>query len=136
MKMRGGCLCGLVRYQCDQAPVLQFNCHCRDCQKSSGGPFSPIAFFPANSVIVTGEIKYFESVGGSGKKNFRGFCPTCGSQIFGKVEILPALLSIRAGTLDEPSHYTPKAHIYVSHAAHWDHLDTSLTAFAEAAPQR
>jgi hypothetical protein len=34
----GGCACGSIRYVCARAPVAMLNCHCRDCQRSSGAP--------------------------------------------------------------------------------------------------
>jgi hypothetical protein len=36
----GGCACGSIRYVCARAPVAMLNCHCRDCQRSSGAPFA------------------------------------------------------------------------------------------------
>jgi hypothetical protein len=34
----GGCACGSIRYICSRAPVAMLNCHCLDCQRSSGSP--------------------------------------------------------------------------------------------------
>lgn len=33
----GGCVCGAVRYGCTAEPVMMFKCHCRDCQRVTGG---------------------------------------------------------------------------------------------------
>lgn len=92
--------------------------------------------FRRDAVIIAGEVKFFESKGDSGKRVWRGFCPNCGSQLFGKVEILPTLIAIRAGTLDDPSEFKPKANIYARHAPHWDHLDQDLVIFPESPPLR
>ena len=35
----GGCACGAIRYQVDAEPVLMVNCHCRACQRASGGAY-------------------------------------------------------------------------------------------------
>ena len=43
----GGCLCGQVRYECSADPFFMGNCHCRDCQKSSGGAYEPDIGLPA-----------------------------------------------------------------------------------------
>lgn len=115
----GGCLCGAVRYAASAPPVLEGNCHCRDCQKASGGPYAPTLFFDDSTVEITGNIQYFESIGGSGQPIRRGFCPNCGSQLFGRPSIRQGMLGIRAGTLDDPSAYQPKAEIFVAHAAAW-----------------
>ena len=93
--MNGGCLCGAVRYRSDAAPLYQVYCHCRDCQKASGSANAPIIFFNEASFTVEGEVRYFTSKGSSGKDIHRGCCPTCGSQLFGRLERMPGLLSIR-----------------------------------------
>ena len=36
----GGCACGSIRYVCSREPVAMLNCHCLDCQRSSGAPFA------------------------------------------------------------------------------------------------
>ena len=44
--VEGGCQCGAVRYRITGAPLAVYNCHCRDCQRSSGATHSmsmPIA---------------------------------------------------------------------------------------------
>lgn len=118
----GGCLCGAVRYAASAAPMLQGNCHCRDCQKVSGGPYAPTLFFAEDTVVITGAVQYYESMGGSGQPIRRGFCPACGSQLFGRPSLRTGMLGIRAGTLDDPSVYQPQAEVFVGHAAPWDRM--------------
>ncbi len=134
MPYEGSCLCGSVTYQCASEPVFQFNCHCRDCQKSTGAAYVPIMFFKSADLHISGELKYFESTGGSGRKIWRGFCPNCGAQILGKVEIAAPLLSIRAGTLHDPAQYRPNADVYVSQAAPWDCMAEHLPKFTTMPP--
>ncbi len=135
MSLSGKCLCGAVSYTCAVDPVFAGNCHCNDCQKTSGSGYAPIMFFPENSVSISGEVKYFESKGKSGNAINRGFCPTCGSQLFGKPAALPGVLGIRAGTLDDTSQYKPQLDLFTSHAAAWDAMDQSLPKFPEMPPQ-
>jgi len=129
VNLTGSCLCGAVKYEYSADPVISGNCHCKDCQKSSGGAYAPVFFVPEKTITVTGNVKYFESVGGSGKKVSRGFCPKCGSQLFAKVEAMPGLFAVKAGTLDDTSNYQPRADVYVSHAAEWDYIAPSATTF-------
>ncbi|WP_231551025.1 GFA family protein [Acidithiobacillus ferrivorans] len=37
---------------------------------------------PDGSVKIYGEAKCYEPIADSGKKDSRGFCPKCGSQLF------------------------------------------------------
>lgn len=136
VEMNGGCLCGAIRYKSDAAPVYQLYCHCRDCQRVSGSASAPIIFFPSQGLSIEGEVTYYESKGSSGKSIYRGFCSKCGSQLFGRLERLPDLLSIRAGTLDDPAAFQPQLHIHVSQAVPWEFIDPSLRAFPLDVPQR
>lgn len=118
----GGCLCGAVRYVASAPPMLEGNCHCHDCQKASGGPYAPTLFFADDTVTINGDVKYYEKTGGSGQPILRGFCPDCGSQLFGRPSIRQGMLGIRAGTLDDPSAYQPRAEIFVAHAVPWGRM--------------
>lgn len=128
----GGCLCGRVRFETSAEPVFAGNCHCRDCQKSTGGPYTPAFFVAKHAVKIEGEVKYFESKADSGRSVFRGFCPECGSQLFSKLEMLPELIGLRAGTFDNPNDYQPNIDIYTSSAAHWDVMNPSLPKFEKS----
>ena len=50
----GGCACGSIRYVCARAPVAMLNCHCRDCQRSSGAPFASGFIVLTSDVEITG----------------------------------------------------------------------------------
>lgn len=130
----GGCLCGAVRYRASGAPMMEGNCHCHDCRKASGGPYAPTLFFPLEAVAITGEVAYYESIGGSGQPIRRGFCPKCGSQLFGRPSLRAAMIGIRAGSLDDPSVFKPMAEIFVSHAAPWDRMLDETMKFETSPP--
>ena len=135
MKMTGSCLCGAVRYEISAAPVVSGNCHCKDCQKASGSAYAPTFFVPVDAISIRGEGKYYSAPGGSGKNVSRGFCPNCGSQLFGKTESMAGLFSVRAGSLDDTSQYHPHVDIFVSRAAPWDHIAADATTFPEMPPR-
>jgi hypothetical protein len=130
----GGCLCGAVRYKTATEPVMNVNCHCRSCQQSCGSAYAAICMLPIAAVEVTGEVRYFDSPGDSGQNVSRGFCPICGSQLFGKPAALPGLVGIKAASLDEPARYQPGADMYVSSAQPWDCMNPDLPKFAKAPP--
>jgi hypothetical protein len=66
----------------------------------------------------------------------RGFCGRCGAQVVGDVEIAAPLLSIRAGTLDDPTLFRPTADIFVTHTAAWDAMDPGIPKFERMPPRR
>ena len=122
----GKCLCGEVRYSAASDPVFSGNCHCKDCQRSSGGPYTPAMVFSKEAVTIVGEVKYFKSKADSGKLIERGFCPNCGSQLFSKFEGMPGMIGIRAGTLDDAANFHPALDFFVSSAQPWDHMNPEL----------
>jgi len=130
--LNGGCLCGNVRFETSAEPMFSGNCHCRDCQRSSGGAFTPAIFVPADSVWIQGPVKFFQSRADSGNTIDRGFCPNCGSQLFTKLQMMPNVLGLRAGTLDAPDNFHPTLDMYTASAAHWDHMNPALLKFAAA----
>ncbi|MDO9046734.1 MAG: GFA family protein [Methylobacter sp.] len=131
----GGCLCGAVRYECSAEPVFSGNCHCRDCQRISGSGYVSTFFVPESSVTITGEVKYFDKNGDSGHLVRRGFCPSCGSQVFGKPEIVAGVLGVRAGSLDNPELYHPTMDIYTASAQSWDFMNPDLPKFPQLPPK-
>ena len=74
----GGCQCGAVRYAI-RLPIAECNlCHCRMCQKASGGPFMVFVAVPSDTVTFTrGSPPLFAS--SSFAK--RGFCRDCGTPL-------------------------------------------------------
>ncbi|HKV53802.1 MAG TPA: GFA family protein [Candidatus Binataceae bacterium] len=126
---KGGCSCGAVRYECAADPVFTANCHCRDCQRASGGGFVSVVGVPRDAVKITGEVKYFDVTGDSGNPISRGFCPNCGSRLFAKPAAAPAMMGIMAGSLDDSGWYRPAMNIYTSSAQPWAHMDPALPKF-------
>ncbi len=127
----GGCMCGAVRYECNAEPIFMGNCHCRDCQKASGSGYEAAVGIPAPALKITGNVKYHDIKADSGNTISRGFCPECGSRMFGKTSGMPQLAIILAGSLDDPKQFQPGMDVYVSSAQPWDHMDPALPKFAK-----
>ena len=127
----GGCRCGALRYRCAAEPVTAVTCSCDDCKVFYGGVISAALVLPRAAVEITGDVTYYEVEGGSGKLVSRGFCPTCGTQIFGLPGIAPQLMSVTVGTLDDSSGFKPEMNVYQSKAWPWLHLDEDVVSFPE-----
>jgi hypothetical protein len=115
LRLTGGCQCGAVRYRIAAIRPGANLCHCRMCQKASGGPF--MAFVPvalADFVITRGAIATFRSSDIAD----RGFCAACGTplsyQALGKDYI-----DVTIGSLDEPSAVSPTRQIAADAAVTW-----------------
>ena len=125
----GRCACGAVRYEASVEPLMAGTCHCRDCQRSSGAGGTPALFVPKAALKVTGEVRYYAVTGDSGNAVSRGFCSTCGSPLFGRPAIMPDVVGIRAGSLDDPSRFQPGVDVYTSSAQPWDTMNPDLPKF-------
>ncbi len=122
----GRCLCGSVEYEVLSPPVFSANCHCRDCQQSSGSGYAPVMLVQKEQVKIRGDVKYYDALADSGYINSRGFCSECGSQLFEKLERMPKLITIKAGTLDRPELFEPKLDFYTASAQPWDFMNPDL----------
>src|SRR3954451_5627280 len=126
----GGCACGAVRYECAAEPLMMLNCHCRDCQQSSGGPYSSLVVVPKEAFNVTqGVLRFHPSASEAGGETHRGFCPDCGSPVAGKPDAAPHIVAIRAASLDDPSWFSSQMDVWTSDAHRWDEMNPALPKF-------
>jgi hypothetical protein len=132
-KISGGCACGAIRYECNADPVVMLNCHCRDCQRASGSAYAAVVVVPKNAIEMRGEPRYYK-VGNAGKAIERGFCPACGSQVTVKLERLPDVLGLQAGSLDDPSVHRPMMDVFTSSAQPWDHMNPNIQKHSQGLP--
>jgi len=111
----GGCQCGAVRYRLDAEPTGVTICHCRMCQKASGGPFMAFGGVRLSDFVVTsGAIATFSS----SDIAERGFCGQCGTPLtyrgLGRDRI-----SVSLGSLDDPGAVEPSAQLGVESRVGW-----------------
>ncbi|WP_120499625.1 GFA family protein [Roseovarius sp. EL26] len=103
----GGCLCSKIRYQVSAPPTHLTVCHCKFCQRATGGAYmvEPI-FAKSNLSILEGTLRTYAHVSeGSGKSVFVHFCEDCGTKIHLSFERFPDAVGIYAGTFDDPNWY-------------------------------
>jgi hypothetical protein len=109
-----------------------FHCHCRDCQRSSGGSFSSFVFVPTEAFRITqGTLRFYASPSARGGQNQRGFCADCGSPIVSKPDANPRIVAIRIASLDDPSWFNPQVDVWTSDAQPWDHMNPALPKFQQ-----
>jgi hypothetical protein len=97
--MEGRCLCGAVMLRIDGAhDSLVGACHCRMCQRWSGGLFLSFDVDEAG-LTVTGPVGVYASTSFSE----RAFCKVCGSHLWlrntgdATLDVMPGLFDAAAG---------------------------------------
>jgi hypothetical protein len=120
-RISGRCLCGGVTYSAEAEPVIQAACHCADCQRQTGNPFSVIVGVPRAALTVEGStLASFTTIGEDhGGETQRNFCSACGSPLFSIAAVAPELAFIKAGTLDDASWVQPSVEAWTSSAQPW-----------------
>ncbi|MDQ0475266.1 GFA family protein [Labrys wisconsinensis] len=109
LRATGGCLCGGVRYEIrgELRPVIA--CHCSQCARTSGHFVAATSCAAADLTLVSdATLTWYRS----SDIAERGFCRTCGGNLFWKPDQGDAI-SITAGTLDRPTGLAVAEHIYV-----------------------
>lgn len=102
---RGSCLCGAVTYRVTAPLRPVIACHCTQCRKTSGHHVAATAA-PRESVAIDGVVQWYRSSPAAR----RGFCPTCGSNLFWDGP--GSHLSIFAGSLDGRTGLATAGHIF------------------------
>ncbi|QJE02482.1 GFA family protein [Massilia forsythiae] len=125
----GGCACGAIRYTSEQEPLAMLNCHCSDCQLSSGAPFASGVVVRSGSLQVSGTRKTYNVTASSGRLVTRSFCPDCGTPLFTSSAANPKLMSIRFPSLDDTTDFKPMLDIYTASAQQWVCLDATIPQF-------
>lgn len=129
IRRTGGCLCGAVRYEAEGEPVYAGYCLCADCRKASGSGFIPFMGYPASAVSVTGETRRYTCTAYRGGEAVRNICPQCGGLVFGGVLGQDTMHTLYAGTLDDPSGFSPRMVIFGRDRPAWVILPEGLPVF-------
>jgi hypothetical protein len=118
----GSCLCGKVRYRVagNLRPVV--NCHCTMCLKWHGNFGAYTAASRADLTVEGREnlVWYRSSDHAS-----RGFCRSCGTSLFWR-RADSDVISIAAGTLDQPTGLKTVRHIFTEHPADYYEIADDL----------
>ncbi len=129
LPITGGCLCGTVKYSISKKPIGAGNCHCRTCQRSVGTPYMPVLFVHYQALHITGIYKEFSTESASGNTMYRGFCPQCGTSVFGRNSGSDKIRPVNASTLDDPSIYKPHMDFWVADAQPWDVMNPDIPKY-------
>ncbi|MEO0501120.1 MAG: GFA family protein [Pseudomonadota bacterium] len=123
----GGCHCGEIRYRVTGRALNSLLCNCAACRGTSGA--QNIAFFMVKNDAfrwVRGTPKYYASSPGVR----RGFCADCGTTLSYQGDLIPGLIDITVGSLDDPDAFPAEAHVNDEQAVAWTRHVDDLPRFA------
>lgn len=131
----GGCTCGQLRYEVRAAPLIVHACHCRWCQRQTGGPHVINALCESDLIVLTrGEVEEITVPSPSGEGQVIARCPSCKDAIWSNYLVTglgKRIRFLRAGTLDDPTLMPPDVHIYTSTRLPWYVLPEGALAVEE-----
>lgn len=126
----GACRCGRLRFEITAPPLLTSACHCRGCQRMTGGPFSLSIAIPASGFrIVEGE----EVPGGADHGFGHRFCGHCLSWVFTRPPGVDWFVNVRTTMLDDVPEEPPFVETWTAARLAWVHTGArhSFPAFPE-----
>jgi hypothetical protein len=104
--MTGGCQCGRVRYRVKIEKFEAYYCHCRMCQKATGGIAAAFVEVPAADIVWETEPDWFES----SPVARRPFCSNCGTPLGFAWKDGTGGSDLTVGSFDDPSRFVPVVH--------------------------
>lgn len=117
----GGCQCGRVRYRVRLANEDAYLCHCRMCQRATGGVSIALTLVDKAAVTWMGaEPDRYRS----SPFAVRGYCAACGTSLTYEQDDHPRM-DLTVGSFDEPGRFRPTSHSGVE-SWHPQWLDTRV----------
>lgn len=133
--LKGGCLCGAVRYEASGEARRFFHCHCSRCRKASGtGHSSNLFLQPGTLEWASGEEQIRAFKVPEAKRFTNTFCASCGGRLPRQAPGTDIVM-IPAGSLDDEAPILPQARIFHGSSAKWSCSGDGLPAYPEYAPQ-
>lgn len=102
----GGCQCGRVRYEADLETDDAYWCHCRMCQKATGGIAAAFVQAPEGAVRWLSEPDWYES----SPIKHRPFCSQCGTPLGFAFLDGKGGIDLTVGSFDDPAAFRPVLH--------------------------
>lgn len=126
MELRGGCLCGALRYRIDREPLGAVICHCVTCRRAAGAQAVAWATVPAAGFAWTAgtPAAHVSSPG-----VLRRHCAACGTSLTWEGEA--GEVDVTLASLDDPEAIAPDREAWLSHRLPWTPLRSDLPGFAE-----
>ncbi len=123
--VKGGCLCGAVRFEVSLPSRWCAHCHCSLCRRAHGAAF--VTWFgverPRFSMTAGEEqLLWYQS----SPPARRGFCGVCGSTLFFESTRWPDEVHVALAHMDGPIDRSPAAHVFYDTHVSWFEVGDEL----------
>ena len=118
MKYSAKCHCGEITVEMEHDPMMQFMCHCSICHQRIGTSISALAW-PEHEINISGNLKSYKIVGGSGMDMYYYYCPSCSCFIYNKPDLLEGMAYVPAGLLGDQIEFKPTVELWSDNRPHW-----------------
>jgi hypothetical protein len=112
-----------------------FQCHCRDCQRATGGLYAPNVWFYEKDIQMAGNPRSYDVRSDAGNEVHHDFCGDCGSPIGMRTSKNPGSRGLRAATFDDMDWLKPAANIYMKNSPGWEVTNPELPEIEEQPTQ-
>ena len=134
--LKGGCLCGEVRYEVTGEATGFYHCHCSRCRKATGtGHASNLFLRPATLKWLIGQIHVRAFKVPEAKRFTNQFCAICGGRLPRQPEGSDMVI-LPAGSLDDEAPIKPQARIFDGSRANWSCAGDEIPIYEEMPPPR
>jgi hypothetical protein len=113
------CSCGSVQVRVSGEPLGVVACHCLACQRRTGSVFGVGAYYPAERVTVTGELRDYARGTDAGHTFTSRFCPRCGTSVLWSSGKNPGLVGIAVGAVADPRFPAPDRSVWEESRHAW-----------------
>ena len=127
-EVRGGCLCGAIRFTVAMPTLFCGHCHCSMCRRNHGAAYVTWLAVPRGQVSTdsgTDELTRYQS----SEHGSRSFCRRCGSSLFCVSTRHPDIIDIPLANMDGPIDRVPESHVYFDDRASWTIVADGLPRF-------
>jgi hypothetical protein len=133
-KLRGGCLCGAVRFLVDDGTLMVRYCHCGRCRKARSTAHAANLFCPADALELTqgaDHLRFWKVP--EARFYMQVFCDACGSPM-PRVDRDRGIAVVPMGALDDDPQTPVQCQIWMDSRAPWATIDPDIVQHPEAPP--
>jgi hypothetical protein len=119
------CSCGALSVTVDGEPFEVWVCHCLECQKQTGAPYTLTAGWNLTDVSgVSGAAGSWSRLSYRGHRVENFFCVACGSTVYSRSEAVPGVMMVAVGCFADPAFPPPTVEYWTEHRHPWVDVPT------------